>query len=638
MTTTATMCAVQQRRQGARVVWLCVWLLLASLFGACSGGGGDAAIAPPQITAAPAAAASADDGASATFSVTASGDGLRFQWQKNGADVAGATGASYTLSPAPLADNGSRWRVVVSNDGGSVTSSETVLAVRAVAPRITAAPADATVTASQTATFSATAAGSAPLAYQWLRAGVAISGATASSYTTPATVVADIGATFSVRVSNAQGSVTSAAAALTVNASLVAPTIAAQPQSASVLAGQSASFSVTASGSAPLAYQWRRNGVPIAGATAASYTTPATVAGDSGAAFSVVVSNSAGSVTSSAAALTVATPPQASGQARLSFGNNHVVAVRADGSVIAWGSNVAGQLGNGAAIAGTNARAVATTAVAVAAGGFESLALGTDGIVRGWGRKFGSTTIIGGDAANSGTDVPSPAPAAYPGGVTHLVTGTGNGFGVVRRSDGTVWHLPGVATPIAGGFSQAPRQVPGLSDVAALGGGAGSTGELTAIRADGSVWQVSILAQGAGNWQASAAPISGLTGVVAASCNGFACIALTATGNVVLFGSFGGGAPAVVNGLPTIRQIATTGTGLLAVDTTGRLWRWNSGGTPAQVAGLTDVLEVAGGLETVLVRRADGSVWGYGPNSFGELGTGTPATTVPVQVPGINLN
>ena len=89
------------------------------------------------------------------------------------------------------------------------------------------------------------------------------------------------------------------------NPTAVAPSITAQPQNITVTAGQTASFSVTATGTAPLAYQWRRSGNAIAGATAASYTTAATSAADSGAAFSVVVTNSAGTVTSGNAILTV---------------------------------------------------------------------------------------------------------------------------------------------------------------------------------------------------------------------------------------------------------------------------------------------------------------------------------------------
>lgn len=85
----------------------------------------------------------------------------------------------------------------------------------------------------------------------------------------------------------------------------VAPTISTQPVNQSVLAGATATFSVTATGTAPLTYQWKKGGTAIAGATSSSYTTPATVVGDSGASFTVTVTNSAGAITSSAATLTV---------------------------------------------------------------------------------------------------------------------------------------------------------------------------------------------------------------------------------------------------------------------------------------------------------------------------------------------
>src|SRR5438309_3086981 len=83
------------------------------------------------------------------------------------------------------------------------------------------------------------------------------------------------------------------------------PLINAQPASQSILAGQTATFSVSANGTSPLSYQWNRNGVAISGATSATYTTPAATSSDNGAQFSVIVSNSAGSVTSTTATLTV---------------------------------------------------------------------------------------------------------------------------------------------------------------------------------------------------------------------------------------------------------------------------------------------------------------------------------------------
>ena len=86
---------------------------------------------------------------------------------------------------------------------------------------------------------------------------------------------------------------------------VTAPSVTTQPASISVTAGQPVTFTVAASGTAPFTYQWRRNGVDIAGATSASYTAPAVAMGDSGVSYTVVITNSAGSVTSAAAMLTV---------------------------------------------------------------------------------------------------------------------------------------------------------------------------------------------------------------------------------------------------------------------------------------------------------------------------------------------
>ena len=84
----------------------------------------------------------------------------------------------------------------------------------------------------------------------------------------------------------------------------------AQPQNASVFEGQTATFSADATGVGPLAFQWRRNGTPIPGATSPSYTTPPlTIAADNGTTYSVVVTNGIGSATSTAATLTVAAVP-----------------------------------------------------------------------------------------------------------------------------------------------------------------------------------------------------------------------------------------------------------------------------------------------------------------------------------------
>ncbi len=175
----------------------------------------------------------------------------------------------------------------------------------AVAPAITTQPANQTVALGQTTAFNVTASGTAPLSYQWRKNTTNISGATAASYTTPATISADNATKFDVVVSNSAGSVTSTQATLTVNAAPVAPTITTQPANQTVTAGQTATFSVVASGTAPLSYQWQMNGSNIPSATAANYTTPVTAVANSGELFRVVVSNSVGSVPSNTALLTV---------------------------------------------------------------------------------------------------------------------------------------------------------------------------------------------------------------------------------------------------------------------------------------------------------------------------------------------
>ena len=89
-----------------------------------------------------------------------------------------------------------------------------------------------------------------------------------------------------------------------------APAITTQPQSQTLTTGSSATFNVVASGTGTLAYQWNKNGAAIAGATSASYVTPAATLADSGASFTVVVRNSGGQVSSAAAVLTANANPE----------------------------------------------------------------------------------------------------------------------------------------------------------------------------------------------------------------------------------------------------------------------------------------------------------------------------------------
>ena len=166
---------------------------------------------------------------------------------------------------------------------------------------ISSQPSSQTVEAGQTATFSVAATGTGSISYQWRKDGNDIAGATQSSYSFAATSI-DNDTVFAVAVSNASGTLLSNNASLWV---LSAPAIRSQPANQSVVAGGSATFTVSATGTGPLRYQWKKNGSNISGATNSSYTTPATVIGDNNAVFTVVVTNGLGTATSNSAALTV---------------------------------------------------------------------------------------------------------------------------------------------------------------------------------------------------------------------------------------------------------------------------------------------------------------------------------------------
>jgi hypothetical protein len=132
-------------------------------------------------------------------------------------------------------------------------------------PSFSTQPVAQSATQGGTVSFSVVAEGSGALSIQWRKDGVGISGATSATYTIAAVDFADAGS-YSAVVTNAFGSSISTTAALTVNAA-VAPKITFQPIPETVPVGGGVSFTVTATGTAPLRYQWSKDGTPITGAT-----------------------------------------------------------------------------------------------------------------------------------------------------------------------------------------------------------------------------------------------------------------------------------------------------------------------------------------------------------------------------------
>ncbi|MFZ1614336.1 MAG: immunoglobulin domain-containing protein [Holophaga sp.] len=168
-------------------------------------------------------------------------------------------------------------------------------------PAITAHPVSKAVTEGEGVSFTVAATGSATLHYQWKKDGANVGSDTATFSLT--TVHTGDAGSYTVAVSNPAGSVTSGAAALTVNPIPVAPTITSQSTSQSVTVGDRVILVAAATGTAPLQYQWKKNGANLGG-DSFTYTLEAALLTDSGS-YTVTVTNSAGTVTSAPIELTV---------------------------------------------------------------------------------------------------------------------------------------------------------------------------------------------------------------------------------------------------------------------------------------------------------------------------------------------
>ncbi len=268
----------------------------------------------PTITTQP-TSQSVNSGSSAIFTVAATGNGtLSYQWYTgtagSGTAISGATAASYTTSTPGT------YYVVVTNTLNSTTttttsSNATLTVSTAASPTITTQPVSQTVSAGGSVTFSVAATGSGTLTYQWYFGGAAISGATSASYTVSSVAASNAGSYYAIvtnTVGTSTASTTSSTATLMVNS---APTITTQPSSQTVVLGNSATFSVAATGSGTLSYQWYKgsvgSGTAISGATAASYTIATTTSASAGS-YYVAVTNSVGTTNSTAATLTLQEP------------------------------------------------------------------------------------------------------------------------------------------------------------------------------------------------------------------------------------------------------------------------------------------------------------------------------------------
>jgi hypothetical protein len=270
-------------------------------------------VMPPIITAQPQDVVALPSGV-ATFSVTALGTPvLTYQWYWEGLQLPGATSNTYTISGAQSFYAG-RYQVIVSNGAGTATSAVATLTIL-IPPAITGQPVSQVVKQGDNTVLNLTASGTEPLSYRWYFGTNAIAGATGPELVIPNTQTTNVGE-YHVVVTNVAGVTSSVTVTVTLG---VPPAFIIQPASQFVPVGTNITLIVGATGTGPLAIQWRRYGAAISGATTPLFTLNGVQTNQTGL-YDAVVTNSFGARTSVVAVVSIAGPPRLSSVTRLTNG------------------------------------------------------------------------------------------------------------------------------------------------------------------------------------------------------------------------------------------------------------------------------------------------------------------------------
>lgn len=340
-------------------------------------------------------------------------------------------------------------------------------------------------------------------------------------------------------------------------------------------------------------------------------------------------------------------------------GYSHTLALREDGTVWSWGANGYGPLGRPATRSEPTPTQVPglTGGVAVAAGGYHSLMLRGDGTVWSWG--YNATGQLGRSTPTSFDATPTQVP-----GLTNVVAlSAGSDNALALRADGTVWSWGnngngqlGRSTPTR--FDPIPTQVPGLTGIMALSAG---SGHALAVRRDGILW-----AWGTNSYRQLGFPeatssnptprqVPALTDVVDAAAGSSLSLVRRADGSVWAWGLDpsvvvpweGDATPRRLDGPKHVIALAAGGPALM-LDKNGTLWGWgwNSSGalgtgtnirsTPVRVKDLSGIVSLSASTYFSLALREDGTVWGWGDNRYYQLSPWQPELqATPTQVMGV---
>ena len=403
--------------------------------------------------------------------------------------------------------------------------------------------------AGMNAALLAQVSGAMPMTFQWQWNGTNLPGAT-NALLTLTNLAMNQGGTYRLLASNSFGSATSPDILLTT-----APMrIHFQPHNQTVVSGQAAALAVSLDGQGPFAYKWFHDGLPVAGGTNDTLNFKTTTWTDAGQ-YVVVVTNSFGSVTSTAAELRVipvvawgngdyvsTAPRDLTNAIAVAAGGGRVIAAKRNGLPAVWDAN-----GNGGWL--TNFPAATTNTVAVAAGSYHFLALQTNGTVRGW-----ADPIYGGSEANPPADLTNAVAIA-----------AGGSHSLALRADG---HIVAFGSDYYG----QSRYPSNLDNVVAIADGGYHS---LALRGDGRVVAWGLSDSGQAN-----VPVD-LTNAIAIAAGDDQSLALRADGSVTI-------------------------------------WGYNSIGATNLPAGLSNLVAVAGGYVHDVALRADGRVVTWGLNTSGQ--------------------
>jgi len=579
------------------------------------------------------------DGQPAQFSVTVGAyPAATYQWQRlaaggggwsnvsEGGVYSGPTTTRLNISAATLSMKGDQFRCVASNTVGSATSSIVALTVNpVVAPVISGLPANVTVNYGDSLSLVPVVTGTQPITYQWKKDGVSISGATNSAFFKSNVTGAD-GGTYALTATNAAGPVASSNVVVTVIPPMP-PLIVVQPVSVGVVVGSSASFSAAATGSNPLTFQWFFNDQPISGATASVYVIQSSQIANAGK-YKVVITNPAGSVTSNTATLNV-TP--LAGVIAASGGANQTYFIKGDGSLWGMGRNANGELGDGTSIDRGNPVQIANDVVGASTGlGFYSLFIKSDGSL--WGTGFNGWGQLGDGSYSSRL---SPKQIA----INVVFACAGNTDSLFIKSDGSLWGMGGNSWGELGDGTTTGKLIP-IQIATNIKAASSKAGSVYFIKADDSLWAIGYNGSGQlgdGTTQNRSTPVHVTDNVRAVAAGPNQCLFIKTDGSLWGmgrndFGQLGDGSTTSrLSPIQISTGVVSADTGYqysIFVKTDGSVQVMGSAPvnglyttnlTPVGIStGASDC--TAGGYHDMFV-KPDGSLWGFGSNSYGQLGS-----------------